>query len=65
MTEDEYKEAKAMLDRIVAQERKLKVHAQDAEDSFTPVINGIIDLLAAARKRISNRLGGQRPPLNE
>ncbi|HEY0366101.1 MAG TPA: hypothetical protein VGC73_06490 [Pyrinomonadaceae bacterium] len=65
MTEDEYKLLKAMIERVTGQEKRLKAHAQDAEDPFTPVINGILDLLAVGKKRLIDRLGGQRPPLND
>ena len=65
MTEDEYKELKATIDRLTEQEKRLKAHAGNAEDPFTPTVIGIIDLLAAAKKRLSDRIDGPRPPLNE
>jgi hypothetical protein len=65
MTEDEYKQLRATIERITEQEKKLQAHAQDAEDSFAPVMKGIGDLLAVAKKRLSDRLDGERPPLNE
>jgi hypothetical protein len=65
MTEDEYNQLRATIERIAEQEKTLKAHAQDAEDSFTPTVNGIIELLGAAKKRLSDRIDGQRPPLNE
>jgi hypothetical protein len=65
VTEDEYKQLKAMQDRITEHEKRLTAHARDPEDPFTRVEEGILDLLAAAKKRISDRIGGQRPPLNE
>lgn len=65
MTEDEYKQLKATVDRIAEHEERLTAHARDAEDSFTPVVKGILDLLAKAKKRISDRLGEQGLPLSE
>ena len=65
MTEDEYKQLRATIERIAEQEKSLKAHAQNAEDSFTPVMRGIADLLAVAKRRLNDRLNGERPPLNE
>ena len=65
MTEDEYRQLKATIDRITERENSLKAHALDAEDPFTPTVKGIIDLLGVAKKRLSDRIGGERPPLEE
>jgi hypothetical protein len=65
MTEDEYKQLRATIDRITEHEKKLRVHAQDTEDPFNPVVKGIVDLLGVAKKRLSDRLDGYHPPLNE
>lgn len=51
MTEDEYKQLKATIDRITEHEKTLEPHALDAEDPFTPTVKGIIDLLAGGKKR--------------
>jgi hypothetical protein len=64
MTEGEYKQLKATIDRITEHEKKLKAHARAAEDPFTPVVKGIVDLLVAAKKRLSDRIDGERPPLH-
>ncbi len=65
MTEDEYKQLRATIERITEQEKRLKASAQDAEASFAPVMKGIGDLLAVAKKRLNDRLNGERPPLND
>jgi hypothetical protein len=65
MTEDEYKQLKATLDRIAEHQGTLTLSSRAAEDRFSPVEKGIADLLGSIKKRISDRLGGQRPPLNE
>ena len=64
MTEDEYKRLKRILDTIAEQQKMLTVKALDVEDRFAPVEKGIADLLAAVKKRISDRDGRQLPPLN-
>ena len=65
MTDDEYKQLKETIDRITERENSLKAHALDAEDPFTPTMKGIIDLPAVAKKRLTARIDGERPPLNE
>lgn len=65
MTEDEYKQLKATLDRVAEHQQRLTAIAVEAEDPFTPVKEGLLDLLATAKKRISDRLGEQGPPLSE
>lgn len=65
MTEDEFKQTKATIDRITEHEKRLKALALDAEDPFTPTVNGIVDLLAVSKKRLSDRIEGERPPLNQ
>jgi hypothetical protein len=65
MTEDEYKQNKATIDRITEQEKRLKALALDAEDPFTPTVTGIVDLLAVGKKRLSDRIDGERPAPNE
>jgi hypothetical protein len=65
MTEDEYKELKATIDRITEHEKRLTAHAHDPEDSFTPVMKGLVDLLGTVKKRITNRIAGEGPSLIE
>jgi hypothetical protein len=65
MTEDEYKKLKATIDQLTERENRLKAHALDAADPFTSTMEGIIDLLGVAKKRLSDRLDGEPPPLNE
>ncbi|MEA2204228.1 MAG: hypothetical protein QOE77_1004 [Blastocatellia bacterium] len=59
MTEDEYEQLNAMLNRLTDHEKRLRECARDPDDDFTPVMNGIIELLVSAQKRISDRMGGQ------
>ena len=54
-----------MIERISAHEERLTASARDVEDDFSPVENGIVDLLVAAKKRIIDKIGGQHPPLGE
>jgi hypothetical protein len=56
MNEDEYKQLKGMIDRATEHEKKLSLHAHDADDPFTPVMRGIVDLLRTAKKRLSDRI---------
>jgi len=65
MTEDEYKQLKATLDRVEGHQQRLTAIDVDAKDSFTPVKTGLLDLLATVKKRISDRLDEQGPPINE
>jgi hypothetical protein len=55
MTEVEYKRLKGILDAIAEQQKMLAVRTLDVEGRFAPVEKGIADLLAAVKKRISNR----------
>jgi hypothetical protein len=61
MTEEEYKQLKATIDRITEHEKRLTERACDPEDSFTPVMKGLVDLLATAKKRITDKITGEGP----
>ena len=59
MTEDEYKQLKATLQRITEHQRTFIANAHAAADDFSTVERGLVDLLAAALKRINDRIDGQ------
>ncbi len=65
MREDEYKRLKRIQNAIAEQQRKLAANSLEAEKRSAPVHKAISDLLIAIKKRITERDGGQRPPLNE
>lgn len=46
--EEEYKQLKTTSDRITEHENRLTERACDPEDSFAPVMKGLVDLLATA-----------------
>jgi hypothetical protein len=64
MTEEEYKRLRGIQEGIAQQLESLSTRAHDAEKRFAPIEKGIADLLTSVRKRISDRDGGQLPPLN-
>jgi hypothetical protein len=65
MTEGEYKRLKRIQDAIADQQRKFAANSLEADKRFAPVQKAIADLLIAVKKRIAERDGRQRPPLNE
>jgi hypothetical protein len=64
MTQEEHKRLKGIQAVIAEQLESLSTRDREVEDRFAPIEKSIADLLTKVKKRISDRDGGQLPPLN-